>query len=29
MIFTFDPDYRGKYLQLQFTVEDDGILTIP
>jgi len=22
-----DPDYRGKHLQLQFTVEDEGVLT--
>ena len=25
----FDPDYRGKHLQLQFTVEDDGVFTTP
>jgi len=25
----FDPDYRGEYLQLQFTVEDDGVFTTP
>jgi hypothetical protein len=24
-----DPNYRGKVLQLQFTVEDDGIFTMP
>jgi hypothetical protein len=24
-----DPDYRGKGLQLQFTVEDDGVFTMP
>jgi hypothetical protein len=24
-----DPDYRGKYLQLQFTVEDEGVFTMP
>jgi hypothetical protein len=24
-----DPDYRGKHLQLQFTVEDDGVFTMP
>jgi len=27
--FTFDPNYRGKHLQLQFTVEDDGVFTMP
>jgi hypothetical protein len=26
---TRDPDYRGKYLQLQFTVEDEGVFTTP
>ncbi len=25
----FDPDYRGKVLQMQFTVEDDGVFTAP
>jgi hypothetical protein len=25
----FDPDYRGKHLQLQFTVEDGGVFTTP
>lgn len=25
----FDPNYRGEYLQLQFTVEDDGVFTTP
>jgi hypothetical protein len=25
----FDPDYRGKVLQLQFTVEDPGVFTMP
>jgi hypothetical protein len=25
----FDPNYRGKHLQLQFTVEDEGVFTIP
>ena len=24
-----DPDYRGKVLQLHFTVEDDGVFTMP
>jgi len=24
-----DPDYRGKVLQLEFTVEDDGVFTMP
>jgi hypothetical protein len=24
-----DPSYRGKGLQLPFTVEDDGVLTAP
>jgi hypothetical protein len=24
-----DPDYRGKGLQLQLTVEDDGVFTTP
>jgi hypothetical protein len=27
--FDGDPDYRGKHLQLQFTVEDDGVFTTP
>ena len=26
---TFDPSYRGKALQLQFTVEDEGVFTMP
>lgn len=25
----FDPDYRGKLLQLHFTVEDEGVFTTP
>jgi len=25
----FDPHYRGKHLQLQFTVVDDGVFTMP
>jgi hypothetical protein len=25
----FDPSYKGKHLQLQFTVEDDGVFTMP
>jgi hypothetical protein len=25
----FDPDYRGKHLQLEFTVEDGGVFTMP
>ena len=25
----FDPDYRGKHLQLQFTVDDEGTFTTP
>ena len=25
----FDPNYRGKHLQLQFTVVDDGVFTMP
>jgi len=24
-----DPNYRGKHLQLQFTVEDEGVFTAP
>ena len=24
-----DRNYRGKYLQLQFTVEDEGVFTMP
>jgi hypothetical protein len=24
-----DPNYRGKYLQLLFTVEDQGVFTMP
>jgi hypothetical protein len=27
--FAPDPDYRGKGLQLQFTVEDEGVFTMP
>jgi hypothetical protein len=26
---TIDPDYRGKHLQLQFTVEDEGVFKTP
>jgi hypothetical protein len=26
---TVDPDYRGKGVQLEFTVEDDGVFTMP
>jgi hypothetical protein len=25
----FDPNYRGKFLQLEFTVEDEGVFTTP
>ena len=25
----FDPNYRGKHLQLQFTVDDDGVFAMP
>jgi hypothetical protein len=25
----FDPNYEGKHLQLQFTVEDEGVFTMP
>jgi hypothetical protein len=25
----FDPGYRGKHLQLQFTVDDEGVFTMP
>ncbi len=25
----FDPDYRGKHLQLEFTVDDEGVFTMP
>jgi hypothetical protein len=25
----FDPEYRGKHLQLQFTVDDEGVFTRP
>jgi hypothetical protein len=28
-IVDFDPNYRGKVLQLHFTVEDDGVFTMP
>jgi hypothetical protein len=24
-----DPNYKGKYLQVQFTIEDDGVFTMP
>jgi len=27
--FGMDPNYRGKYLQLQVTVEDEGVFTMP
>jgi hypothetical protein len=27
--WNFDPDYRGKVLQLHFTVEDEGVFTTP
>ena len=27
--FDVDPNYRGKHLQLQFTVEDEGVFTTP
>lgn len=27
--YAVDPDYRGKGLQLEFTVEDDGVFTMP
>jgi hypothetical protein len=27
--FIFDPNYRGKHLQLHFTVEDKGVFTMP
>jgi len=27
--FGMDPNYRGKYLQLQFTVDDEGVFTMP
>jgi hypothetical protein len=27
--FLWDPNYRGKHLQLQFTVEDEGVFTMP
>jgi hypothetical protein len=27
--FARDPDYKGKALQLQFTVEDEGVFTMP
>src|SRR5499427_7364409 len=26
---TFAPDYKGKHLQLEFTVEDEGVFTMP
>jgi hypothetical protein len=25
----FDPDYRGQHLQLEFTVDDEGVFTMP
>jgi hypothetical protein len=25
----FDPNYRGKHLQLEFTVDDEGVFTTP
>ena len=25
----YDPNYRGKFLQLHFTVEDEGVFTTP
>ena len=28
-IVEFDPNYRGKVLQLHFTVEDEGVFTMP
>jgi len=28
-VVEFDPGYRGKVLQLHFTVEDDGVFTMP
>jgi hypothetical protein len=28
-LISFDANYRGKHLQLQFTVEDDGVFTMP
>jgi hypothetical protein len=28
-VVDFDPNYRGKVLQLHFTVEDDGVFTMP
>src|SRR5438309_2195234 len=28
-IVDFDPNYRGKVLQLHFTIEDDGVFTMP
>jgi hypothetical protein len=27
--YRMDPKYRGKYLQLKFTVEDEGVFTTP
>jgi hypothetical protein len=27
--WTADPDYKGKGLQLHFTVEDEGVFTMP
>jgi hypothetical protein len=28
-VFNFDPNYRGRHLQLRFTVEDEGVFTMP
>ena len=27
--YPVDPDYKGKGLQLEFTVEDEGVFTVP
>jgi hypothetical protein len=27
--YDIDPDYKGKGLQLEFTVEDEGVFTMP
>jgi len=29
LVENFDPNYRGKGLQLEFTVEDQGVFTMP
>ena len=29
LIADSDPNYRGKHLQLEFTVEDEGVFTMP